>query len=316
MMGFYDELMEDYRKMLDVRESLGYSRSTYRNYIPEFIRYCSKRYPDVQGINREMFEDWILHRDFQSARTFDEALAKIRVFTKYLEFAGKQAFIPDDRYYRHYQKYIPYIFSADELSALFFSVDNAMPDTRTTRKEYILPVLFRMMYCCGMRPTEPLRLQCQDVCLENGEIFIRQTKGCKDRRVVMSEDLLRLCRVYDIRMGEREYFFPHWNGGMLDARWMRVHFHKCFETSGHPERKRARPYDLRHTFATNTLLRWIDEKQDVMALLPYLSAYMGHVDIHETLYYVHLIPERLQKTSGVDWARLSAIYGEVRHEEN
>lgn len=315
-MGFYDELMADYRKMLDIRESLGYSRTTYSHYIPEFIRYCARQHPDSSHISREMFEGWLLHRAFPSNRTFDEALSKIRVFTKYLAFAGRQTFIPDDRYRKPYQKYIPYILSEAELSDLFNSIDNVTPDDRAPKKEYILPVLFRMMYCCGMRPTEPLRLRCRDICLETGEIFIRQTKSCKDRRVVMAEDLLQLCRIYDSRMGQREYFFEHWKGGILNPKWMLVQFHRCFDSAEYPERKHARPYDLRHTFATNILMGWIDGNRDVMSLLPFLSTYMGHADIRDTLYYVHLLPERLQKTDGIDWASLSSVYGEVHYEED
>lgn len=315
-MGFYEDLMEDYGKMLDIRETLGYSRATYRHYIPEFILFCSRRYPGSSCISREMVEGWILHRVFPSNRTFDEALSKIRVFTNYLAFAGRQTFIPDDRYHKPYQKYIPYIISGAELSDFFRSVDSVPPDGNVPGKEYILPVLFRMMYCCGMRPTEPLRLRRQDICLEHGEVFIRQTKGCKDRRIVMSGDLLRLCRIYDSCMGGRDYFFQHWNGGILNPRWTLAQFHRCFESPTYPERKRARPYDLRHTFATGILMKWIDGKQDVMSLLPYLSAYMGHVDVRDTLYYVHLLPERLQKTAGIDWASLSAVYGEACHEKN
>ena len=46
-----------------------------------------------------------------------------------------------------------------------------------------------------------------------------------------------------------------------------------------------------------------------MELLPYLSAYMGHSELTSTLYYVHLLPENLRRSKGVDWDRLSRIYG-------
>ena len=46
-----------------------------------------------------------------------------------------------------------------------------------------------------------------------------------------------------------------------------------------------------------------------MELLPYLSAYMGHSELTSTLYYVHLLPENLRRSEGVDWDRLSRIYG-------
>ena len=39
-----------------------------------------------------------------------------------------------------------------------------------------------------------------------------------------------------------------------------------------------------------------------------LSTYMGHVTLEETLYYVHLLPERLKSSPGIDWDMLSGIY--------
>ncbi len=47
-----------------------------------------------------------------------------------------------------------------------------------------------------------------------------------------------------------------------------------------------------------------------MELLPYLSAYMGHTELTSTLYYVHLLLEKLRKSKGIDWDMLTQIYGE------
>ena len=55
-------------------------------------------------------------------------------------------------------------------------------------------------------------------------------------------------------------------------------------------------------------MRWIDEGSDVMALLPYLSTYMGHSELNSTLYYVHLLPERMRISAGIDWELFSAVY--------
>lgn len=46
-----------------------------------------------------------------------------------------------------------------------------------------------------------------------------------------------------------------------------------------------------------------------MELLPYLSAYMGHSEFTSTLYYVHLLPEKLRRSKGIDWDFLSRVYG-------
>jgi integrase len=64
------------------------------------------------------------------------------------------------------------------------------------------------------------------------------------------------------------------------------------------------------------MMRWIDEGKDIMALLPYLSVYMGHADITGTLYYTHLLPERLRRSAGIDWGQFSPIFGEGEHDED
>jgi integrase/recombinase XerD len=54
-----------------------------------------------------------------------------------------------------------------------------------------------------------------------------------------------------------------------------------------------RPYDLRHAFAVHRLSRWYGEGADLHARLPWLSTYMGHVDIIGTESYLHTTPELL-----------------------
>ena len=66
---------------------------------------------------------------------------------------------------------------------------------------------------------------------------------------------------------------------------------------------------FRHAFASRNIIRWINNGKDVMELLPYLSAYMGHSELTSTLYYIHLLPENLRKSKAVDWDLLSQVYG-------
>jgi integrase len=62
-----------------------------------------------------------------------------------------------------------------------------------------------------------------------------------------------------------------------------------------PEKGRVgpRPYDLRHAFAIHRLSRWYRQGVDLHARLPWLSAYMGHVDIIGTETYLNTTPELL-----------------------
>ena len=56
---------------------------------------------------------------------------------------------------------------------------------------------------------------------------------------------------------------------------------------------RPRIHDLRHSFATHTLVRWYQRGEDVGALLPRLSTYMGHVEPGYTYWYLSAAPELL-----------------------
>jgi integrase len=229
---------------------------------------------------------------------------------------GREAFVPDEDYTLKREKYIPYKFTGDELITLFDTFDTVIPRVKRDRHNLVLPVLFRMMYCCGMRPSEPLKLRTEDVNLDTGDIFIRKTKYHKDRHIIMSEDMRQLCIHYDALSGSREWFYQRWDGTPYRRSWMTSQFHQYWKKSGLIKRGNPRPFDLRHAFASRNIIRWIDEGKDVMSLMPYLSVYMGHSELCSTFYYIHLLPECLRNSSGIDWNQFDTIYEEDSDHEN
>lgn len=315
-MNFRDILDKDYSEMLDLKESMGYSRITYQPNIREFLSYCAENYPEATAITKTMFENWLQLQHFETNATHNSAVSRIREFARFQAAIGKETFIPDERYSVKKVQYIPYILSDDEMKKLFHAFDTLAPHFEAPGREIIVPVLFRIMYCCGMRPSEPLNLLCEDVDLRNGDIYIRASKRKKDRHIIMSEELTALCRKYDSIAGYRRFFFERWDGGKFPTHWMTNQFHICWRKSGLVKRGNPRPYDLRHNYATRTLMRWTDESRDIMAMLPYLSTYMGHTCFSHTLYYVHLLPERLRKSAGIDWGKFWGMYPEVTYEED
>jgi len=52
--------------------------------------------------------------------------------------------------------------------------------------------------------------------------------------------------------------------------------------------------DIRHSFATRTLIDWYKAGLDVAVELPKLATYLGHVDVGHTYWYIEAIPELLQ----------------------
>lgn len=132
----------------------------------------------------------------------------------------------------------------------------------------------------------------------------------------MSSDMLSLARSYvifrDAAYPDSEYLFPSPNGAPYSARWIQTKFRRFFARSNPDIPKEFLPavrvYDLRHRFATAVLNRWLDEKRDINSRLPYLRVYMGHKELEATAYYIHLLPENLSKSAGIDWERMGQIF--------
>lgn len=300
-------MFENYEKWKKVRTYLGYEIKTMLPTLNNFLTYCSVSFPDCENMTKQMVDSWLIQKVFNTKGTQMNAISAIRSFAVFCNSIGIQSFVPDEDYTVKTEPYIPYIFTDEELRKLFEAIDSLGEEKSSPKREYILPVYFRMLYCCGMRPGEPNRLKREDVNLETGEIYIMQSKRKRDRHLVMSEDLRQLSIIYDKIAGERDYFFER-NNRPITREWIRRQFRLAWKRSGLHKDRFPRPYDLRHCFATRSMMRWIDEKKDVMELLPYLSTYMGHKKYTHTLYYVHLLPERLLKSSGIDWDSLKKVY--------
>lgn len=308
-MNFRDRLWQKYQLMLKYRRSVGYSTGSDEIYLPSFISFCGEHFPDAEYISKEMVDGWILSRSFRKSGTQSNVIGIIRHFSSFLNSIGDTAYIPDEDYGLRREPYKPYIFTDHEMRTLFHAID-MVPSYECSNEKIVIPVLFRMMYCCGMRPGEPVRLKVEDVDLGTGDIYIRQSKRNKDRHIIMSEDLQRLCVRYNELAGTREWFFQNSDGSPFSADWTLRQFHACWDRSRLPKRGNPRPYDLRHCFATRNIMAWIDNGRDVMELLPYLSAYMGHAKLSHTLYYVHLLPDRIRRSANIDWEQFRTIYGE------
>ena len=304
-------LNDAFEEMMSYRTSVGYATATYRSSVPPFINFCVENYSNSELITPEMIDKWLAFYPYtnNSKAAF---IALLREYTKYLNFLGYEDYIPDDDYTVKRTAYNPYLFTDEELSGLFNAIDSIKGATCGKRylPEVVLPVYSRLIYCCGLRPQEPPAIRTEDIDLKTGDLYIRQSKQHKDRHIIMSSDMLKLCKRYDALAGKRKWFFQKWDGTQYETSWYNNVWRRIIKTCGIRWKGNPRPYDLRHAFASRNIINWINSGKNVMELLTYLSAYMGHSELTSTLYYVHLLPDKLRKAKGIDWDMLSKIYGE------
>ena len=309
-------LMEE---MLVYKESLGHARATYEYKLLDFDRFCRIHFPEESMLKKEMVLKWMEKRPNESAKYLKNRALIIRGLGKYLDSIGVEAYILPERFVGHTDRCTPYMFSDTELKAFFIAADEVASNTRDPGKSIVIPVLFRLIYTCGLRPNEGRELKRQNVNLDTGEILITKTKRHKERIVVLSDDMRDLCRAYETKRNmiksDSEYFFPSADGQTYSQRQIQREFILCW-IRANPGKSpnilpRVRVYDLRHRFASGILNKWLDEKKNLSAMLPYLRTYMGHEKISSTAYYIHLLPENLVKSAGIDWNGFQGLIPEV-----
>lgn len=290
MSDFVSDFAKEIEEMLSLRFSMGRSPKTHRNNLMNFNRFCYINFPTSTELSREIVLEWIEKRPNENAKGQQTRASAILCFGSYLDATGIQAYILPDKFACGNSNFIPYIFNDEELSSLFRAIDDLHPTSRYPFQHLIVPVLFRMIYTCGLRPREGRELLHKNIDFETGEILITETKGHKERIVVMSDDILRLCQIYEqkfrIFAPESIYFFPGTNDSYLSGTWINNKLQKCWLDANPGQTPdtlpRVRVYDLRHQFASEILNRWLDEKKDLHAILPRLRAYMGHSELSGT----------------------------------
>ena len=303
-----DRLRSSLERMLEWRTSVGYANDTYRYTLSHFLDYLDERWPDEPLLTAEMVDGWLAHHRYASAGSQGSFVSCLREFARFLRFEGSGDFLPGPEYSPGREAYQPYLFTDAELLALFDALDSVVGRTCGKRHapEMVVPVWSRLLYCCGMRPQEPPSLLRADVDLETGDVYIRQSKRHKDRHIMVSDDMRGLMGRYDaLSARDRTMFFEDLDGRPYKTEWYEAVWRRAVAASGVDWRGKPRPYDLRHAFCSRNLVRWMDEGRDAMELLPALSAYVGHSELTSTLYYIHLLPERLRNSPGLDWASLS-----------
>ena len=286
---------------LQFKRSLGYGYMRAEFTLREFDRFLIQ----YAANNRRLKLDraaiaWLSSKPGRKPISVSADAAVLRQFFRYLRRSSEPGTVAEP-IWPHLpteSSFLPYSLSEkDVLHLLALCADLKRPPFRAT----LYRALILVLYCTGIRFGEALRLRMRDVDTRSAVLFVDTFKG-RSRWVPFHRSLSReLDRYLTARMeyapadlGAR--FFVAANHSRLPVGTASDTFRGLFKLAGlKPESGRIgpRPYDLRHAFAGHRLSRWYEEGVDLHARLPWLSAYMGHVDIIGTESYLHTTPELL-----------------------
>jgi integrase len=302
--------------MQEQKRALGYHYVDGEGILGRFDDFCASHYPHEQTITKEVGLDWATLRTDESGKNLSSRLGPIRELARYMIREGVDAYIiPPGIGAAPETRQPPHIFTELELRSVFAEVDKLSPSKRDFTRHLVAPVLLRLLYCCGLRPSEGSQLKRENIDLSRGVIKIPDSKGHKDRMVVVSESMKLLCQRYDAVMKRlvptSVYFFPSIRLPAFDRHTVADILRQCWRQAGFDDADCPRPYDFRHTYATKILYKWLDAGRDLDNCLPYLSAYMGHARFAHTAYYIHLVPEFFPQMAKMDINKFAQAIPEV-----
>ncbi|SFI41469.1 Site-specific recombinase XerD [Tindallia magadiensis] len=297
--SFLSTLAVPIEQYIAEKQATGYSFQKGVAMLKSFDAFLQEQQLSETILSKQTVLDWTARKPQETVSNQHCRISLLRGLAEYMNRIGLPAYVyPKASVTVQRYGYIPYLFSKKELKEIFRVCDQYPSSAVSPNRHLMLPLLMRLLYGCGLRLSEALRLKISDVDVEMGILFIRHAKFNKERRLPLTDSLTERCRDYyrQAQIGERNnpYFFPSPYGGRYSESTIYKLFRDILQQAGisHLGRgKGPRIHDFRHVFSVTCLKKWVAEGKDLQNALPYLSAYLGHEDLRGTQRYLRLTAE-------------------------
>jgi len=171
-------------------------------------------------------------------------------------------------------KLLPKVYSRKEVSRIINNVENLKHKT----------TLF-LIYSAGLRVSELLNMQVEDILVDRKMVFIRRAKGRKDRYTTLADSALNMLTEYMIQYKPQKYLIEGQYGGQYSSTSIRNILHAAKKKAG--VSTLGSVHTLRHSFATHLLENGTD--------LRYIQELLGHRSSKTTEIYTHVSTLNISK---------------------
>ena len=287
----FEHLVLDFLAYLEFERGL--SRNTLEAYRSDLLQYgahLAGREPlSVTHSDLAAFVDVLARGDGDrppvAPATLQRKVACLRSFHRHLRRQGLLQADPTANLHAPRQsRRLPHVLSRDQVAKLLEQPRGTAPAALRDR------ALLELMYACGLRASEAIDLETNDVDLDAGVLRTRG-KGAKERLVPVGSAAARAVTLYLARgrprlVGDRlePRLFVNQRGTGLTRQGLYKIVQRHAAAAGLAGA--MSPHTLRHTFATHLLAGGCDLRS--------LQEMLGHADIATTQLYTHLSAERLK----------------------
>jgi integrase/recombinase XerD len=288
------EMLQDY---LSMRRALGFKLHTDGTGLLSFVSFMEQA--QVDHISTALAVAWATLPTAVQPTRWAQRLSYVRGFARYCSAIDGRTELPPSSllpFPKRGPK--PYFFIDQDIDHLLQGARQWPAEDGLTN--HTLYSLFGLLSVTGLRIGEALGLTLDDIDLNDGVLTIRSSKFGKSRLVPLHATTVQVLTDYRER---RQHFLagypaPYW---FVNANRERLAYScvlKAFQrlTAKLPKQAgRARPrlHDLRHRFALLTVLHWYCDGENAQRRLPVLSAFLGHVEVKDTYWYLSACPELL-----------------------
>ena len=295
-----EQALHDY---LRVRRSCGYQLQEPEVLLGHFVAFLQAE--GAPYITTELALRWATQPAKAQPFRWAQRLGMVRRFAIWLSAAEPRTEIPAADLLPHRQRRTPpYIYREEEIEKLLCQTQQL--HSPKGLRAYSYTTLFGLLMVTGMRLGEALGLDQRDMDLDLGVLHIRRGKYGKSRYVPIHPSTVEALKRY-VEARDRLFPVPPTPAFFLSERGCRITKRtadRTFDVLSQqiglrvPANRRTgrgpRLHDLRHHFATTTLIQWYRAGLDVEQQLPKLTTYLGHVHVNGTYWYLEAVPELLQ----------------------
>ena len=289
-------LLEQY---IAERHALGFSAKTDEGCVRRFLKAYVDPGNDGVAFTKEYVLQNVGGKLNQKTNTVLRDVSAINSFLDFVKRRGFEAYIiPPKSLPKENRNFKAYIFTDEEIWRMLDASDRVPITEQNPARKHQFPLMFRILFNCGLRTSELLRLHIRDVNLKENVFTILNTKFHKNRLVPFSESvadaLAQYMEILPPQSADALLFpspRPYSNNGQYGDSWLHAQFRLLLRLAeipyGGPEQG-PRPHDIRHTFAVHCLNCWVLSGEDLTTALPVLSRYLGHNGLKGTQKYLQL----------------------------
>jgi integrase/recombinase XerD len=290
---------------LDMRRNLGFKLREAGKGLLDFVTFMEKQ--RAAHITQALALAWAQQPSNVQPAHCAQRLSFVRGFARHRSATDPRTQVPSQGLLPFQPKRArPYLYSDGEICHLLRAALK-MPARFESGalRPWTFYCLFGLLSVSGLRLGEARNLELQDVDLETAVLRVRGTKFGKTRLVPMHASTCKVLADYIARRNRHwakrpvsSYLFVSSWGNRLDGGEIHRTFYalsRQIGLRGASDSHGPRLHDMRHRFATNTLVQWYRSGQDPECRLPILSAYLGHVHVADTQWYLSGAPELMRE---------------------